>query len=50
MMSIEERWERSPAETTLEAGSIQMAADEIGEGEALEWANGLIGDVADDPD
>lgn len=36
-------------ETTLEAGYIQMAADEISEREALEWANSFIGDVADDP-
>ena len=48
-MSVEERWEECLAETTLEAGYIQIAADEISEGEALEWANGLIGDVADDP-
>jgi hypothetical protein len=38
-----------PGGTTLEAGYIQMAADEISEREALEWANSLIGDVADDP-
>lgn len=48
-MSNEESGGRCPAETTIEAGYIQMAADKISEGEALEWANSLIEDVADDP-
>lgn len=33
----------------LEASYAEMAADEESEAEALEWANGLIGDVADEP-
>jgi predicted CopG family antitoxin len=33
----------------LEASYAAMAADEESEAEALEWANGLIGDVADEP-
>ena len=32
-----------------EAGYRAMAADETGEREALEWIEGLIGDVADAP-
>lgn len=49
-MSNEASGGRCPAETTIEAGYIQMTADEACEEEAREWANGLIGDVADDPD
>ena len=33
----------------LDAEYAEMAADEQREAEALEWAEGLIGDVADDP-
>jgi hypothetical protein len=33
----------------LVAGYRAMAADEEREGEASEWIEGLIGDVADDP-
>jgi len=33
----------------LEAEYAAMAADEKREAEALEWAEGLIGDVADEP-
>jgi predicted CopG family antitoxin len=33
----------------LDASYAVMAADEESEAEALEWANGLIGDVADEP-
>lgn len=33
----------------LEAGYRQMAADESREAEALEWSEGLIGDIQDDP-
>ena len=33
----------------LVAGYRAMAADEEREGEATEWIEGLIGDVADDP-
>lgn len=32
-----------------EEGYRQMAADEAAEREALEWIEGLIGDVADEP-
>ena len=32
----------------LEAAYEEMAADEVREAEAEEWAEGLIGDVADD--
>jgi len=34
----------------LEAEYRQMAVDKEREAEALEWAEGLIGDVADDDD
>jgi hypothetical protein len=33
----------------LAAAYAEMAADEAGEAEALEWIEGLIGDVADEP-
>jgi predicted CopG family antitoxin len=33
----------------LEAAYQEMAADEVREAEAAEWAEGLIGDIADDP-
>jgi predicted CopG family antitoxin len=33
----------------LEEGYRAMAADEEREREALEWAEGLVGDVADEP-
>ena len=33
----------------LEAAYREMADDEVREAEADEWAEGLIGDVADDP-
>jgi len=33
----------------LEVGYRQMAQDEAREAEALEWAEGLLGDVADEP-
>lgn len=33
----------------LEIGYRKMAADEAREAEALEWAEGLLGDVADEP-
>ena len=33
----------------LDAEYVAMAADEEREAEALEWAEGLIGDVVDDP-
>lgn len=33
----------------LDASYAAMAADETRELEALEWSEGLIGDVADDP-
>jgi hypothetical protein len=33
----------------LEASFREMAADELREAEALEWAEGLIGDIADEP-
>ena len=33
----------------LEAAYKEMAGDEVREAEADEWAEGLIGDVADDP-
>ena len=33
----------------LEAAYREMAGDEVREAEADEWAEGLIGDVADDP-
>lgn len=36
-------------DSELEAQYRAMAADEVREGEAEEWAEGLIGDVADDP-
>ena len=32
----------------LEAAYMEMAQDEAREGEALEWAEGTIGDVADE--
>lgn len=32
----------------LEAGYADMAADEAREAEALDWSEGLIGDVADE--
>ncbi|MFI5351773.1 MAG: addiction module antitoxin [Candidatus Binatales bacterium] len=34
---------------SLEQGYRAMAADEKREAEALEWSEGLIGDVADEP-
>lgn len=34
---------------SLEAGYRRMAEDEAHEAEALEWSEGLIGDVADEP-
>ena len=33
----------------LEAAYREMASDEAQESEALEWSEGLIGDVADEP-
>ena len=36
-------------EDALEEGYRAMAADEEREREAVEWSEGLIGDVADDP-
>ena len=36
-------------DSDLEAGYREMAADEARESEALEWSEGLIGDVADEP-
>ena len=33
----------------LEEGYRAMAADEAREAEALEWSEGLVGDVADEP-
>lgn len=33
----------------LEAGYRAMARDEAGEAEALEWIEGVVGDVADEP-
>jgi hypothetical protein len=33
----------------LEAGYADMAAEEAREAEALDWSEGLIGDVADEP-
>jgi len=33
----------------LDAAYREMAGDEVREAEAEEWAEGLIGDVADDP-
>ena len=33
----------------LEEGYQAMAADEAREAEALEWSEGLLGDVADEP-
>jgi hypothetical protein len=35
------------SEAALTEGYAQMAADEAGEAEALEWSEALIGDVAD---
>jgi hypothetical protein len=32
----------------LEAGYRAMAADERGEADALEWTEGIIGDIADE--
>jgi hypothetical protein len=37
------------AEEDLEAGYRAMAADEEYEREAMEWIEGMIEDVADDP-
>ena len=34
---------------TLAAGYAEMAGDEQREAEALEWSEGVIGDVADEP-
>jgi hypothetical protein len=36
-------------EDALEEGYRAMAADEAREREAMEWTEGLISDVADDP-
>jgi predicted CopG family antitoxin len=36
-------------DAALEEGYLAMAADEAREREALQWTEGLIGDVADDP-
>jgi hypothetical protein len=36
-------------ESGLEEGYRAMAADEVHEREAVQWIEGLIGDVADDP-
>jgi hypothetical protein len=33
----------------MEAAYRQMAADEAREAEALEWSEGLIGDIQNDP-
>ena len=33
----------------LEQGYAQMARDELREREALEWSEGLLGDVQDEP-
>jgi predicted CopG family antitoxin len=33
----------------LDAGYAEMARDEVSEAEALEWSEGLIGDVGDEP-
>jgi hypothetical protein len=38
------------AEQDLEAGYRAMAADEEYEREAMEWIEGVVGDVADDPE
>lgn len=38
----------SQREAHLEASYAEMAADEAGEAQALEWADALIGDVADE--
>ena len=35
--------------TDLEEAYREMAADEAAEAEALEWSEGLIGDVEDEP-
>jgi hypothetical protein len=40
---------RHPVGSDLDQGYSEMAADEAAEREALEWIEGLIGDVADDP-
>jgi hypothetical protein len=37
------------AAANLEAAYLEMALDEAGEAEALEWAEATIGDVADEP-
>jgi predicted CopG family antitoxin len=36
-------------DAALEEGYLAMAADEVREREAMQWTEGLIGDVADDP-
>ena len=36
-------------DAALEEGYRAMAADEVHEREAVQWTEGLIGDVADDP-
>lgn len=36
-------------DTDLEAGYRAMAEDEAHEAEALEWIEGTIGDIADEP-
>lgn len=33
----------------LDAGYAEMARDEAAEAEALEWSEGVIGDVGDEP-
>jgi hypothetical protein len=41
--------ERAVYKGSLDEGYRAMAADEEQEREALEWSEGLIGDVADEP-
>jgi hypothetical protein len=40
---------RHPVGSDLDQRYSEMAADEAAEREALEWIEGLIGDVADEP-
>ncbi len=41
--------EEAVYEGSLDEGYRAMAADEEREREALEWSEGLVGDVADEP-
>lgn len=36
-------------DSQLEQGYAQMASDEVREQEALEWSEGMLGDVEDEP-